>query len=134
VPLDQLPANQSIGYMSWRQAWTRALGEGPKERAGGHVFATRGRWLDKTVGANFEGLPVVEAAAPTISELGVNALELLPPADSFFKREWGYDTRTSSRPIMTWLSGRQLLIHRECGHRGRWCSGHRAGIRFSWTW
>src|SRR5262249_27723718 len=25
-------------------------------------------------------------------ELGVNALELLPPADSFFKREWGYDT------------------------------------------
>jgi 1,4-alpha-glucan branching enzyme len=25
-------------------------------------------------------------------ELGVNALELLPPTDSFFKREWGYDT------------------------------------------
>ena len=24
--------------------------------------------------------------------MGINALELLPPADSFFKREWGYDT------------------------------------------
>jgi hypothetical protein len=27
-----------------------------------------------------------------LTDLGINALELLPPADSFFKREWGYDT------------------------------------------
>ena len=25
-------------------------------------------------------------------DLGINAIELLPPADSFFKRDWGYDT------------------------------------------
>ena len=27
-----------------------------------------------------------------LQELGINALELLPPADSFVDREWGYAT------------------------------------------
>ena len=49
--------------------------------------------VDKAVGgANFEGLAVVAPGLSYLSDLGVNALELLPPADSFFKREWGYDT------------------------------------------
>jgi hypothetical protein len=43
-------------------------------------------------GANFAGLPVLEKGHSYLTELGVNALELLPAADSFFKRTWGYDT------------------------------------------
>src|SRR5437899_10930206 len=49
--------------------------------------------VDETVrGANLARLPVVERGRSYLSELGANALGLLPPADSFFKREWGYDT------------------------------------------
>src|SRR5207245_8255112 len=49
--------------------------------------------IDETVGvAYFASLSVVERGRSYLSQLGVNALELLPPADSFFKREWGYDT------------------------------------------
>src|SRR5260370_11689614 len=43
-------------------------------------------------GANFEGLNVLDPGRSYLTELGVNALEVLPPADSFFKRTLGYDT------------------------------------------
>lgn len=42
-------------------------------------------------GANFAG-SAVTAGRSYLTELGINALQLLPPADSFYKREWGYDT------------------------------------------
>lgn len=43
-------------------------------------------------GAHFAGLIPLRPGRSYLSELGVNALELLPPADSFFRRAWGYDT------------------------------------------
>ena len=43
-------------------------------------------------GANFAGLEILAEGQSYLTRLGVTALELLPPADSFFKREWGYDT------------------------------------------
>lgn len=43
-------------------------------------------------GANFDDLAVTETGRSYLMTLGINAIELLPPADSFFKREWGYDT------------------------------------------
>ena len=43
-------------------------------------------------GANFSNLAILQPGRSYLNELGINALELLPPADSFFKREWGYDT------------------------------------------
>lgn len=44
------------------------------------------------VGANFDNLGVTQAGKTYLVDLGINAIELLPPADSFFKRDWGYDT------------------------------------------
>jgi pullulanase len=41
-------------------------------------------------GANFAELSLLDKHHSYLTDLGVNALELLPPADSFFKREWGY--------------------------------------------
>jgi 1,4-alpha-glucan branching enzyme len=43
-------------------------------------------------GANFDNLDVLQAGKSYLTDLGINAIELLPPADSFFKRDWGYDT------------------------------------------
>jgi 1,4-alpha-glucan branching enzyme len=43
-------------------------------------------------GANFDNLGVMQAGKTYLVDLGINAIELLPPADSFFKRDWGYDT------------------------------------------
>jgi pullulanase len=43
-------------------------------------------------GANFDDLAVTQLGQSYLTALGINAIELLPPADSFFKREWGYDT------------------------------------------
>jgi glycosidase len=47
---------------------------------------------EAATGAHFSDLPVLGSDPSYISDLGINALELLPPADSFYKREWGYDT------------------------------------------
>jgi pullulanase len=41
---------------------------------------------------NFGGVEVFEGPGRYLVELGVNALELLPPADSWVFREWGYAT------------------------------------------
>jgi pullulanase len=92
VPLNRLPPNNRLVIYELPTAWTRSEGQGLKERGDG-TFRDVRALLDETVGgANFEGLAVVEPGRSYLKELGVNALELLPPADSFFKREWGYDT------------------------------------------
>ena len=44
-------------------------------------------------GANFAGVEALRTGRAHLLELGVNALELLPPADSFADRSsWGYAT------------------------------------------
>jgi pullulanase len=48
-------------------------------------------------GANFAGNETIATHAHLV-ELGVNALELLPPADSFTNRTWGYATSNYFAP------------------------------------
>ena len=48
--------------------------------------------------ANFGGTAALAAGRSHLQELGVNALELLPPADSFVEREWGYATSNYFAP------------------------------------
>ncbi len=92
VSLNRLPPNNGLVIYELPTAWTRTDGEGPQETSDGSFRDVRAL-VDETVGgANFEGSPVVELGRSYLTELGINALELLPPADSFFKREWGYDT------------------------------------------
>src|SRR5437868_3107213 len=87
VPLDRLPQNNQLVIYELPTAWTRAVDQGPRERADG-TFRDVRALVDETVGgSNFSGLPVVELGRSYLTELGANALELLPPADSFFKRE-----------------------------------------------
>jgi pullulanase len=92
VPLDRLPPNNNLAIYELPTAWTRAQAQGQQERSVGTFRDGRARVDEAVGGANFEGLAVLELGRSYLSELGINALELLPPADSFFKREWGYDT------------------------------------------
>jgi pullulanase len=95
---DTLPANNHLVIYELPTAWTRAQGSGASERGVG-TFQDALALVDEAAsGANFEGLEVLGPGRSYLSELGVNALELLPAADSFFKRSWGYDTSHFSAP------------------------------------
>jgi pullulanase len=87
-----LPTNNQIVIYELPSAWTASTGTGSSERAVGTFKDTLALVEEAATGANFEGLSVLAAGRSYLTELGVNALELLPPADSFFKRAWGYDT------------------------------------------
>ena len=43
-------------------------------------------------GVNFAELQILTEGRAYLEELGINALELLPPADTRYNREWGYGT------------------------------------------
>jgi pullulanase len=87
-----LPENNHLVIYELPSAWTHAQSSGINERGVG-TFRDVLALVDETAaGANFQGLDVLDTGRSYLTELGVNALELLPPADSFFKRSWGYDT------------------------------------------
>ena len=89
---DTLPANHHLVIYELPTAWSRSQGAGVTERGVG-TFQDALALVDPAAsGANFEGLAVLSPGRSYLTELGVNALELLPPADSFQKRTWGYDT------------------------------------------
>ena len=52
----------------------------------------------EALGANFSGIPALSPGRSHLEELGINALELLPIADSFVEREWGYATSNYFAP------------------------------------
>jgi pullulanase len=55
--------------------------------------------IDESADAvNFAGTPALQEGRSHLTELGVNALELLPLADSFVNREWGYATSNYFAP------------------------------------
>lgn len=89
---DVLPANNRIVIYELPTAWTRQADSGVRERGVGTFRDVLALVDERFGGANFDGLDALALGRSYLTELGVNALELLPPADSFFKRAWGYDT------------------------------------------
>ncbi|MDQ6705198.1 MAG: alpha-amylase family glycosyl hydrolase, partial [Acidobacteriota bacterium] len=89
---DSLPANNRLVIYELPTAWTSTQISGGRERGVGTFKDVLGLVDENAEGANFVGLPVLSKGRSYLTELGVNALELLPPADSFAKRTWGYDT------------------------------------------
>ena len=92
VALSRLPTNNALVIYELPTAWTITGGEGPREQSVGTFRDVRALVDETASGANFAGMAVVEPGRSYLTELGITALELLPAADSFFKREWGYDT------------------------------------------
>jgi pullulanase len=93
-PLNTLSANNQVVVYELPTAWARTGGQ-----VGVGSFADVTALVDrKAGGANFSDLDIVQPGTSYLTDLGITALELLPPADSFFKREWGYDTANFVAP------------------------------------
>jgi 1,4-alpha-glucan branching enzyme len=97
-PLDTLPPNNRLVIYELPTAWTRLGTDGTRERGVG-TFRDVTALIDPNEGgANFSDLEVTREGRSYLTELGVNALELLPPADSAYVREWGYGTTNFFAP------------------------------------
>jgi pullulanase len=91
-PLNSLPPNNRLVIYELPTRWTLTATEFSVEASAGTFRDVRALIEAGEAGANFEGLEALRAGRAHLRELGVNALELLPPADSFVGREWGYAT------------------------------------------
>jgi pullulanase len=89
---DNLPPNNQLVIYELPTAWSPSSRPGEQSRAVGTFKDVLALVDENSTGANFAGLAVLAAGQSYLSDLGVNALELLPPADSYFKRTWCYDT------------------------------------------
>ena len=84
---DKLSPNNQLVIYELPTAWTLSRSLNEPERAVA-TFLDAAALVDETIGgANFADLSLLDAGAAYLADLGVNALELLPPADSFCKRE-----------------------------------------------
>ncbi len=89
---DTLPRNNQLVLYELPTAWSR-ISEPDDLDIGVGTFRDVLALIDVNAeGANFDDLATTQVGRSYLTDLGVNGLELLPPADSFFKREWGYDT------------------------------------------
>ena len=78
-------------------AWTRRP-QGGAERGVG-TFRDIVAMLDKNAQSpDFDELEAAQVGRAHIAELGINAIELLPAADSYYSREWGYGTSHDFAP------------------------------------
>ncbi len=91
------PNNQLVIY-ELPTAWARIGNSGERESGVGSFSDVTALIDTDEAGSNFTDLGVVQKGRSYLTELGVNALELLPAADSFYEREWGYDTTNFLAP------------------------------------
>ena len=93
APLSTLPPNNRLVIYELPTAWARIEENETGVSLGvGSFRDVRALLEEGAEPANFAGVPALEAGRAHLRELGANALELLPPADSFVDREWGYAT------------------------------------------
>jgi glycosidase len=89
---DKLAANNRLVIYELPTAWGSCAGSDEFERAVGTFRDARALVDPNFGGANFSDLTVTRLNPAYLVQLGVNAVEMLPPADSIFAREWGYGT------------------------------------------
>jgi len=90
IAFDKLPTNNQLVIYELPTAWVSTSGFDEFERAVGTFRDVRALVDSKAEGANFTELAVTDRGRKYMGELGVNALEILPPADSIYSRQWGY--------------------------------------------
>jgi pullulanase len=99
--LSELPPNNRIVLYELPTAWAATGADGVYQRGVG-TFRDVAALVDRdAAGADFAGRGVTaEGRSYLVDELGINALELLPPADSAYVRTWGYGTTNFAAPDM----------------------------------
>ncbi len=89
--LEALPANNRLVIYELPTRWTRINSTGGIEQGNGTFRDVLSLLVPEAIAPSFPTLRTLDNRAHLV-ELGVNALELLPPADSEYKLEWGYGT------------------------------------------
>src|SRR5207253_3939881 len=98
VAANKSAANNRMVIYELPTSWARIDPQGDPQIGVGS-FRDVMALVDKTAeAANFAGQPALALGRSHFEELGINALELLPPADSFVNREWGYATSNYFAP------------------------------------
>jgi len=98
LPLTGLPPNNRLVIYELPAAWTRTGSGGERERGLGTFRDVTALVDPDAEGENFADLAVTAKGYSYLTELGVNAIELCPPADSFYVRQWGYGTTNFFAP------------------------------------
>ncbi|TAE49735.1 MAG: alpha amylase [Bacteroidetes bacterium] len=94
----QLPPNHKLVIYELPTRWTKSKTEGSPASIGTGTFRDVEALIDPQVSApDFRNIAVLQEGNSHLSDLGINALELLPPADSpdrynDDKYKWGYGT------------------------------------------
>lgn len=96
--LGSLPANNRLVIYELPTAWTRSGEVGGRDMGVGSFRDVTALIDADAEGANFDDLDILRIGRAYLTELGVNALELLPPADSTYNRQWGYGTTNYFAP------------------------------------
>lgn len=91
------PNNQMVIY-ELPTSWTRINVHGDPQVGVGTFRDVLALVDEDAPAANFADTDALREGRSHLGELGVNALELLPPADSFVEREWGYATSNYFAP------------------------------------
>jgi pullulanase len=98
APSSALPPNNRMVLYELPTRWSREGVESSVE-VGVGTFRDVIALLDETEGgANFAGLSALQPGRAYLRDLGINGLELLPIADSFADRSWGYATSNYFAP------------------------------------
>ena len=98
VPFEALASNNQLVIYELPTAWTSATGADEFERAVGTFRDAHALVQTGIEAMNFPELSVARIDPPYLVQLGVNALEILPPSDSMYAREWGVRDLALSRP------------------------------------
>lgn len=97
-PLSSLPPNNRTVLYELPTTWTRIGSAGEREIGLGTFCDVTSLIISSVSGENFSDLEVTQTGRSYLTELGITALELLPPADSFYQRQWGYGTTNFFAP------------------------------------
>jgi 1,4-alpha-glucan branching enzyme len=92
TPFEKLASNNQLVIYELPTAWAIGTGGDEFERAVGTFRDVQALVEPGIEDMNFPELRVARLDPPYLVQLGVNALEILPPADSIYAREWGYGT------------------------------------------
>ncbi len=128
---DGLPTNNRLVIYELPTTWTRSTEVGGRDLGVG-TFRDVLALLDANVGGeNFADLDVTRIGKAYLVDLGINALELLPPADSVYDRQWGYGTTNYCAPDFELgfpLTYSYPAVNRDLGNLVNTCHGR--GVRF----
>lgn len=130
-PLETLPVNTQLVIYELPTAWARTRKEGGIKVTGGTFRDVLALVDPAAIPFSFFGLAVLQEGRAHLRDLGINALELLPPADSFVKGGWGYATTNYFTPDhdLGWYGwDRKPAPSAELVRLIRAC--HQSGIRF----